>query len=293
MEDMMPRFVLLALFLLLMSVGVFTFFLVYYLRHIKAIRRSKKAMGKQELLSIDVAYFCEIGKRPRQEDAYYISPLDEFGKNGVVVAISDGMGGLKYGDEISLEIVKQLEKLYPLSFFGAEKTADDIRKLSNRLYEQYRLEGGATLAMVHIYNNYMNFYSVGDSDIILIRDGEATILNPRQNYVSVLIKKLVRGNKTTHDAYANNKSRALVEFMGDQNPRVLYTTAPIRLYDSDTVIVSSDGLTDAIPWNSLPKYVFGNAKNIALNLKNTVKSRSYPRQDNYTSVVIALKRGLL
>lgn len=293
MEELMPRFIILALFLLLVSMSTFSFFVIYYLRHIKAIHRSKKAMGKEELLSIDVAYFCEVGKRPRQEDAYFISPLEEFGKNGVVVAISDGMGGLKYGDEISNETVKQIERLCPLSFFGAEKTSDDIRKISNRIYEQYRLEGGATLAMVHIYNNYMNFYSVGDSDIILVRNGQATILNPRQNYVSVLIKKLVRGNKTTHDAYANNKSRALVEFIGNQNPRVLYTTAPIRLYDSDTVIVSSDGLTDAIPWNSIPKYIFGNAKNIALNLKNTVKSRSYPKQDNYTSVIISLKRGLL
>ena len=147
--------------------------------------------------------------------------------------------------------------------------------------------------MVQIYNDHMTFYSVGDSDIILIRNDEATILNPRQNYVALLIRSLVRSGKQTQVAYANNKARALVDYMGNHNPRVIFTKKPMRLLPEDTIIVSSDGLTDAVPWKTIPQYVENSAVATASNLKLSVRQKKYPKQDNYTAVVIKLKRSIV
>ena len=259
----------------------------------KKITRASGRKDNGELLSAEIAYFHEKGKRDKQEDSFYISPVDEYDKNGLVVCVSDGMGGMRFGDEISHDIVNEIKGMWPLSFFGNEKTADDIRKISNMICSKYDFQGGATLAMIHIYNNYMNIYSVGDSDIILIRDGQSTILNPRQNYVSYLVKKLVREGKETQDAYINSKSRALVDFMGNKDPRVIYTTEAMKLTDGDVIIVSSDGLTDAIPWNTLAKYNHSGARKIAYTIKQTIKSKKIPKQDNYTAIMVRMSRGVV
>jgi serine/threonine protein phosphatase PrpC len=180
-----------------------------------------------------------------------------------------------------------------MSFFATEQNADELRKLSNQLYDQYKLSGGSTLAMVHITGNFMNYYSVGDSDIILIREGKPTILNPRQNYMALLIKSLCRNNKQTVTAYSNPKARSLIDFMGNQNPRVIYTKKPIRIFDGDKIIVSSDGLTDAVALRNIHHYLKDSASATALELKRAVASRKRPKQDNYTAIVFTVKRSFM
>ena len=276
-----------ALILFVVAVCAFLYFIYFYRTKIK------KAASEEPQLSLDVAYFHERGKRARQEDSYYISPMDESRKYGLVVCVSDGMGGMRYGDVISQHITDCIKEMHPISFFACENNADAIRQISNDIFDDFKQKGGATLAMVQIYNDHMTFYSVGDSDIILIRNDEATILNPRQNYVALLIKSLVRSGKQTQIAYTNSKARALVDYMGNHNPRVIYTKKPMRLLDGDTIIVNSDGVTDAIPVKSIPRYDAVSARIMAQNLKFSVKQKKHPKQDNYTGVVIKLQRGIV
>lgn len=276
-----------ALILFVVAVFVFSYFIYFYKTKVK------NPKAEESNLMLDVAYFHERGKRARQEDSYYISPMDESRKYGLVVCVSDGMGGMRYGDLISQYITDSIKEMHPISFFACDNNADAIRKISNMIFDEFKQKGGATLAMVQIQNDHLTFYSVGDSDIILIRNDEATILNPRQNYVALLIKSLVRSGKQTQIAYTNSKARALVDYMGNHNPRVIYTKKPMRLLDGDTVIVSSDGVTDAIPYKSIPKYDARTARGMASNLKLSVKQKKYPRQDNYTGVVIKLQRSIV
>lgn len=276
-----------ALILFVVAVCVFSYFIYFYKTKVK------NPKAEESNLMLDVAYFHERGKRARQEDSYYISPMDESRKYGLVVCVSDGMGGMRYGDLISQYITDSIKEMHPISFFACENNADAIRKISNMIFDEFKQKGGATLAMVQIQNDHLTFYSVGDSDIILVRNDEATILNPRQNYVALLIKSLVRSGKQTQIAYTNSKARALVDYMGNHNPRVIYTKKPMRLLDGDTVIVSSDGVTDAIPYKSIPKYDARTARGMASNLKLSVKQKKYPKQDNYTGVVIKLQRSIV
>lgn len=255
----------------------------------------KKGAGSPDdsNLYIDCAYFCEIGKRPSQQDSVYISDLTDYRKYGITALVADGMGGMEYGGEISEKVADFVEGMCPMSFFATEQNADELRKLSNQLYDQYKLSGGSTLAMVHITGNFMNYYSVGDSDIILIREGKPTILNPRQNYMALLIKSLCRNNKQTVTAYSNPKARSLIDFMGNQNPRVIYTKKPIRIFDGDKIIVSSDGLTDAVALRNIHHYLKDSASATALELKRAVASRKRPKQDNYTAIVFTVKRSFM
>lgn len=278
-------------------VAAFLSFIYVSLTTIFSIIKIRKTMGTDtdNLLVCDVAYFHCRGKRENQEDSLYISHLDNANTNGVLAACSDGMGGLLYGELVSQYVVEKLSDAYPMKFDDQESIANEIRKISNEIYEQYRLGAGATLVMTHIKQNMMNFYSVGDSNIILIRKGRATLLNHKQNYISLLIKKLAEGGQDTSEAYRNSRAKALIDFVGNIETNVIHTSKPIQLYEDDIIVVSTDGVTDAVSLNRMKNMMTSelNAKQLARLLKSAVKNKKLPKQDNFSAVVIKMDRSLI
>ena len=278
-------------------VAAFLSFLYVALTSVLSLIHLKKIAGNDtdNLLVCDVAYFNCRGKRENQEDSVYISPLEDSFSNGVVAACSDGMGGLLYGEVVSRYVVERLGELYPLKFDDPDGVSGEIRKISSEVYEQYHLGAGATLVMVHVMKNMMNFYSVGDSNIILLRKGRVTLLNHKQNYVSLLIRKLAEGGMDTSEAYRNSRAKALIDFVGNTETNVIHTSKPIQLYEDDILIVSSDGVTDAVSLNRMkgmlsPEY---NAQHLARLLKSGVKNKKLPKQDNFSAVVIKMDRSII
>ena len=278
-------------------VAAFLSFLYVALTSVMSLFHLKKIAGSDtdNLLVCDVAYFHCRGKRDNQEDSFYISPLEDSFSNGVIAACSDGMGGLLYGEVVSRYVVERLEEAYPLKFDDPESVSEEIKKISSEVYEQYHLGAGATLVMTHILKNMMNFYSVGDSNIILLRKGRVTLLNHKQNYVSLLIRKLAEGGMDTTEAYRNSRAKALIDFVGNTETNVIHTSKPIQLYEDDIIIVSSDGVTDAVSLNKmksllLPDY---NAQHLARLLKSAVKNKKLPKQDNFSAIVIKMDRSII
>ena len=250
-----------------------------------------KTQKEKDILTADVAYFCEIGQRERQEDSVYISQLDEYRDHGLFSCIADGMGGLKEGHLISQYVVDEIEKLYPIDFDSHEYIARKISQISRRIYDTFKLKGGSTLALIHIFDNRLKFYSVGDSNVILIRNDTATVLNYKQNYVGDLIRRLSKQNQSTKDAYLDKDAAALVDFIGKNNIRVIYTRDSLRLIDGDTLIICSDGVTDTLPVEHFAKYIDSSAKLTAKKIKENVLNKKLKKQDNFSAVVIQLKRS--
>ena len=167
-----------------------------------------------------------------------------------------------------------------------------LRGISRDIYNRYKMDGGATLAMVHIKNDQMHIYSCGDSNIILVRKGKAVMLNPKQNYLSMLVNRLAANGEVTKGAYLDKDAKSLVDFMGNSYSRVLRTCSPIRLFDGDYIIVASDGLTDAMTLDKIADYIGNHSVITAEHLKLSVKSSRRPSQDNYTAVVIRMEYDL-
>ena len=278
-------------------VAAFLSFIYVSLDTMMSLRKLKGVAGTDtdNLLVCDVAYFHCRGKRENQEDAIYISPLEDMYSSGVVAACSDGMGGLLYGEVVSRYVVERLSSLYPMDFDDPEGISDEIKKISSEVYEQYHLGAGATLVMTHIMKNRMNFYSVGDSNIILIRKGRATLLNHKQNYLSLLIRKLAEGGMDTAAAYKNSRAKALIDFVGNLETNVMHTSRPIQLYEDDIIVVSSDGVTDAVSINKMkgmltPEY---SASHLARLMKSSVRNKKLPKQDNFSAIIIKMDRCII
>ena len=282
----------LALALFLFAFVSFVVIALYTL--IKINTYTKKHQDKLNLIC-DVAYFHERGKRDNQEDSIYISPMDQAETTGVVAACSDGMGGLLNGEVVSKYVTDSLREKFPFKFDDQEENSAIITEISNKIYEEYHLSAGATLVMVHVFDDYMNFYSLGDSNIILVRNNRATLLNYKQNYMTLMIRKFAEGGIDTADAYRDTRSKGLIDFVGNLKCNVLKTNKPIRLVENDIIIVCSDGVTDSIPLNRLVNHIHfdQNAAGIARSIKYGIKTRKNPRQDNYSAVVIKMNRSFI
>ena len=282
----------LALALFLFAFVSFVVIALYTL--IKINIYTKKHQDKLNLIC-DVAYFHERGKRDNQEDSVYISPMDQAETAGVVVACSDGMGGLLNGEVVSKYVTDSLREKFPFKFDDQDENSAIITEISNKIYEEYHLSAGATLVMVHVFDDYMNFYSLGDSNIILVRNNRATLLNYKQNYMTLMIRKFAEGGIDTVDAYRDTRSKGLIDFVGNLKCNVLKTNKPIRLVENDIIIVCSDGVTDSIPLNRLVNHIHfdQNAAGIARSIKYGIKTRKNPRQDNYSAVVVKMNRSFI
>ena len=281
---------------ILFFIALVAFIYIILVTGINVLRYKKKVDGKNDdYLICDVAYFLERGKREAQEDSVYVSPMAEMPENGLIAAVSDGMGGLANGEEVSSYIISRLKESYPFNFEDTNEVASILRKISDEIYEKYKLSSGATIVMIHIKDNFMNFYSSGDSNIILMRGDKTTLLNQRQNYVSYLVKKMAEGGINTHDAYTNNRARALTDFMGNHECRIIKTSSPIRLFEEDVILVTSDGVTDTVNLGRLSKYVSPtlSARTSAERLKYAVRAKKNKRQDNYTGIIVKMERSFL
>ena len=205
------------------------------------------------------------------------------------------MGGLLNGEVVSKFVTDSLREKFPLKFDAQAENAKIIAGISDQVYEDFHLSAGATLVMVHIYDDLLNFYSLGDSNIVLIRNNRATLLNSKQNYAAVMIKKFAEGGIDTVDAYKDSRARGLTDFIGNHKCNVQMTSKPMKLIDNDIIIVCSDGVTDSMPMNRIVNHIHfdQNATGIARTIKYGVKSSKNPRQDNYSAIVIKLRRSIV
>lgn len=280
--------------LVLFAVGFVSFVAIALYALIKTYKYSNKHKDKLKLVC-DVAYFHERGKRGNQEDSVYISPLEKLEESGLVAACSDGMGGLLNGEVVSKFVTDSLRDRFPFKFDAQSDNAKFISDVSDQVYEDFHLSAGATLVMVHIFDDLLNFYSLGDSNIVLIRNNRATLLNSKQNYAAVMIKKSAEGGIDSVDAYKDSRARGLTDFVGNHKCNVQVTSKPMKLIDNDIIIVCSDGVTDSMPMNRIANHIHfdQNATGIARTIKYGVKASKNPRQDNYSAIVIKMRRSFV
>ncbi len=234
-----------------------------------------------------------IGGRKYQEDFYDAKYHNDI----LLCALCDGMGGLKKGDIASQATVKKFildfETYYLNMGLSKENSFDDflldeidiLDDYISTLYQSEKL--GTTFIGAIFKDSSLQFVSVGDSDILLIRNNMVKKLNRNHNYFLDLNRKL-SSHQITKEQYdvLKKDGKKLISFIGKGNINLM-DLEELDLYDEDYILICSDGLTNNLNYNEITHIL---NKNSTLALKKDAliekSKKNVAKQDNTSLILV-------
>ncbi len=215
------------------------------------------------MINLTVFGKTDIGlKRKNNEDAFVVADLTggnmidtpasvrfEVGQRGVLVAVSDGMGGHQAGEVASALVVQSLLRSMasaPTPSPHDTLMEEAVKKASRDVREAAHLPGrehmGATLTAMYICGQTAHIAEVGDSRAYLLRGGSITQVTHDQSFVQVLVDV---GSLTEDEAKRSEYRSVILQSMG-QPKDVKVALGRLELRDHDCFVLCSDGLSNAV-----------------------------------------------
>jgi serine/threonine protein phosphatase PrpC len=238
--------------------------------------------------------------RKNNEDALVIADLStatpvvperettfQVGNRGVLLAVSDGMGGAEAGEVASSLVVESLRQ-----HLGIENTGDLRQSMLNAVeaanrnvweaaHEVGRQGMGATLVAVLVFKDYAHVAAVGDSRVYLIRRHRIRQVTKDQSYVELLISS---GMMSREEAEISPYKNVILQAMG-QRPNLMVALGHIELRRNDVILLCSDGLSGKVKDDEMYDIVTSAAsfKEASQKLIDLAKARG--GEDNITVVL--------
>ncbi len=249
----------------------------------------------------DAASAISIGGRECQEDAI-VTDFPQGGGVGLVV-LSDGMGGHAAGDVASKIVVTEVFSELKLRTGNRDGFERDIRRilcdaaqianecvLSHTTTHPGTTGMGATLLATVLIGDRLHWISVGDSPLLLFRDGRLTRLN-EDHSLAPQIDLLVRAGLMAPERGRNHPDRSCLTsvLIGLEIPRIDCPDRPVQLRQGDVVIAATDGLEfleEEEIEEVLLKLSDAPSAEIAAELMMRIEAMADPWQDNVTFAVI-------
>lgn len=181
------------------------------------------------------------GKLTANEDAAAVIAIDE---RSAVVVLADGMGGASAGHHASRIAVQTLQE-------SVESAASDSTLLrsailngieqANQAIIQLGVGAATTLAVVEIQGDEIRPYHVGDSEILLVGShGKIKLQTMSHSPVGYAIEA---GVLDQTEAMHHEERHFISNSVGSTDMRI-EIGSPIKMARRDTLLLSSDGLTD-------------------------------------------------
>jgi protein phosphatase len=176
------------------------------------------------------------------------------GDNGLVLVVSDGMGGALAGDvasRMAIEAVRDvlLEQQTDENGCDPESSLVDCLKhatleanknIHYKSLEDSRCSGmGATLTGAAIKDDKLDLVQVGDSRAYVMRGQQIRLATKDQSLVQQLVDV---GQISEAEAETHMFRNVILQALGAQN-ELTPATARIQLRDGDTLLLCSDGLS--------------------------------------------------
>jgi serine/threonine protein phosphatase PrpC len=208
--------------------------------------------------------------RPSNEDAFVIADLTggsllkepriarfEVGKQGVLLAVSDGMGGHAAGEIASALVVESLQRSMAMHAGDARDALLEkaVLQANRDVWEAAHYPGrehmGATLTAIFIHGGVAYIAEVGDSRAYLLRNGNVLQVTRDQSYAQLLVDA---GAISLQDAKKPDISNVILQAMG-LKPDVTVALGRLELRDRDAFILCSDGLSNKVSVEELHNLV--------------------------------------
>ena len=215
-----------------------------------------------------VAGLTDVGVvRTNNEDAFVVADLDRDAKadvakatefdvkdKGMLLAVSDGMGGEAAGEVASGLVIETLRRVLATAAASDEVSNSGIAKAVEnavtRANEAVWKEAkdpekrgmGATLTAVYVQGATAYIAEVGDSRAYLVRGSRIRQMTKDQSFVQLLLDS---GALTKEEAEAYPHKNIILQAMGQQE-KVSVALGKLALRRSDRLLICSDGLSNKV-----------------------------------------------
>jgi serine/threonine protein phosphatase PrpC len=175
--------------------------------------------------------------------------------DGIVFAVSDGMGGSAGGGWASWLAVTELRRFLPAEVGRFELSAEPLRDLTNAVFNLNLFVNrvadahpevskmGATLVCGLFSRRQMHFAHVGDSRIYRFYDGELEQLTFDDSRVGKMFRE---GKINEREARTHPARNLLTQVIGNQTRKIRPQVGSISLKPDMWFIFCSDGLIDGL-----------------------------------------------
>jgi serine/threonine protein phosphatase PrpC len=255
-------------------------------------------------ITLTIAACSDVGRvRSKNEDAYTVSDFAsgarveaasnngvfETSDAGILLAISDGMGGHAAGEVASHLVLESVRAALPASSNQPLEQRLDlaVHQANRAVFEAAQAHGkhgmGATLTAVFICHDHAYIAEVGDSRAYLLRQGKLRQLTRDQSLVQLLVDG---GMLTAEDAKRSPQRNVILQAMG-LKPEVQVAIAKLLLRRGDKLLLCSDGISNPVTDDELTQIVQENTPAVACaHLIELANERG--GEDNSTVIVAEL-----
>jgi protein phosphatase len=220
----------------------------------------------------------------------------ELGQKGVVLVVSDGMGGALAGDVASHMAVDSVREMLVGSDAGqgcddGASLVDCLRNatvyanlaIHHRSQEDARCSGmGATFTGAAVKDDNLDLVQVGDSRAYLIRKGQIRLVTKDQSLVQQLVDV---GQISEAEAETHMFRNVILQALGAQS-EVTPATGRIGLKRGDILLLCSDGLSGKLRNEDIQNIVMSNEANLSTACTELIaEANNRGGEDNITVIL--------
>jgi serine/threonine protein phosphatase PrpC len=241
------------------------------------------------------------GARSYQEDSAFVQASEEQPAGGVhvIAALADGMGGHAGGALASTTACRIFGRAFELSSGDVPARLYEALQLANAAIGECSasdptLSGmGCTMVGVAFGPAGVEWVSVGDSPLFLVRKGEIVLLN-EDHSLAPEIDKLAASGKISWESARNDPRRHFLRsaLTGGEIDLIDRSRRPLAVEADDIIILASDGIHTLRTPDILRTVTAHEDKEpgaIADALLSAVEAAADEHQDNTTVVVVHAK----
>ena len=221
----------------------------------------------------------------------------DLGAKGLILVVSDGMGGALAGDVASRMAVDSVREM--LIGSGGEDacdpTIDLVECLKNatvyanlaihlRSQEDSRCAGmGATFTGAAVKGDTLDLVQVGDSRGYVIRKNQIRLATKDQSLVQQLVDV---GQISESEAETHMFRNVILQALGAQS-EIAPVTGKIRLRQGDLVLLCSDGLSGKLRAEDIQQIVVSSDGNLTSACDNLIEEANNRGGEDNITVVLA------
>jgi len=231
-----------------------------------------------------------IGTREEQEDSFATVENNNY----ILSVVADGMGGYSNGKLASNIVVDTFVNEFncTLDIHPVENFFVNAANACNRavLDVAKGKRMGSTLVSTIVSDGCLYWASVGDSAVILFKDGEIINLNKKHVYKEVLEDKFISGKISEEQLLNDPMKERLYSYIGIEVLKDIETSKkPIKLKAGDKVLLCSDGVYNSLPEIEMESILRKPVHpiNTAEEIIDAIKAKNKSRQDNATVIVLS------